>query len=147
MRASPPVVDPDLLLRKAQAIEHHAARLRAKQPLDPEALARDESLRNDVCFDLVQAVQGCIDLAIHACSHEALGVPEGPASAFALLARGGVIDSGLATRLARAAGLRNLVVHQYSDLDLARLSSDIGDGLPDLDDFVRAMRAYGTGRA
>ena len=69
------MVDPDVVLRKAQAVEHHVARLRAKLPLQIEALATNESLRNDVCFDLIQAVQGCIDLAIHACSYEALEYP------------------------------------------------------------------------
>jgi len=38
------VVDPDVVLRKAQAIEHHAARLRDKLPLDSASLASDESL-------------------------------------------------------------------------------------------------------
>ena len=66
------MVDPDIVLRKAQAIEHHTARLRGKLPLHGTALAADESLRNDVCFDLIQAVQACIDLAVHACSHDAL---------------------------------------------------------------------------
>lgn len=136
------MVDPDIVLRKAQAIEHHVARLRGKMPLDPAALAADESLRNDVCFDLIQAVQACIDLAVHACSHEALGVPDGPASAFALLAQAGLLDAPLATRLVRAAGLRNLVVHQYANVDTARLAGAIGDGLPDLDAFVCALRAH-----
>ena len=137
------MVDPDVVLRKAQAIEHHGARLRAKMPIDPGELATDESLRNDVCFDLIQAVQACIDLAIHACAHEALGVPDGPASALTLLARTGIIDADLALRLTRASGLRNLVVHQYADLDIERLAAALADGLPDLDAFVRAMRAHG----
>jgi len=139
------VVDPDVVLRKAQAIEHHAQRLRDKLPLDTAALAANESLRNDVCFDLIQAVQACIELAIHTCSHDALGVPDGPASAVSLLARAGIVDDALAMRLARAAGLRYLLVHQYADLDIARLVEAIGDGLTDLDAFVRAMRAHARG--
>lgn len=144
MRASPPVLDPDVLLRKAQAIEHHGARLRAKLPLDPRALGADESLRNDVCFDLIQAVQACIDLAIHACAHEALGVPDGPASAFTLLARNGIMEDELALRLTLASGLRNIVVHQYADLDLPTLALALEAGLPDLDAFVKAVRAHGA---
>jgi hypothetical protein len=66
------VVDRDVVLRKSEAIEHHASRLRRKLPLRPQALEDDESLLNDVCFDVLQAVQACIDLAVHACSHEAL---------------------------------------------------------------------------
>ncbi|MGQ0655357.1 MAG: type VII toxin-antitoxin system HepT family RNase toxin [Betaproteobacteria bacterium] len=132
----------DVVLRKSQAIEHHCSRLRAKLPLDAAAMDADESRRNDICFDLVQAVQACIDLAVHACTHESLGVPEGPAAAFALLARQGVVSEELSRRLARAAGLRNLIVHRYTDLVTARLVEAIVSGIADLDDFAAALRAH-----
>jgi uncharacterized protein YutE (UPF0331/DUF86 family) len=139
------MVDPDVVLRKAQSIAHHVGRLRAKLPLDADTLDADESLRNDVCFDTLQAIQACIDLAVHACAHDALGVPDAPATAFALLARHGVIDAALARRLARASGLRNLVVHQYADLDSTRLAQGITEGLEDLDHFAAALRRYARG--
>jgi uncharacterized protein YutE (UPF0331/DUF86 family) len=134
------VVDPDLLLRKTQAIEHHGDRLRAKLPIRAEALVRDESLRNDVFFDLIQAIQATMDLAIHACAARALGVPRGPAEALRLLAAAGLLDETTAENLARATGLRNLLVHQYGDVDVARVAAAVEPGLEDLDAFVRALR-------
>jgi uncharacterized protein YutE (UPF0331/DUF86 family) len=136
------VVDRDVVLRKSEAIEHHTSRLRAKLPLDPAALDADESLRNDVCFDVLQAIQACIDLAVHACTHDALGVPEGPAVAFALLERHGVISPSLALRLAKASGLRNLIVHRYADIMAPRLAEAIVNGLSDLDEFAGALRTH-----
>jgi uncharacterized protein YutE (UPF0331/DUF86 family) len=136
------VVDRDVVLRKSEAIEHHTSRLRAKLPLHPETLDENESLLNDVCFDLLQAVQACIDLAVHACSHEALGGPESPASAFALLAKHRIIGAALAAKMAKAAGLRNLIVHRYGELDMRRLAQAIADGLPDLDEFAAALRRH-----
>lgn len=137
------MVERDVVLRKSEAIEHHAARLRAKLPLDPAALDADESLRNDVCFDLLQAIQACIDLAVHACTHDSLGVPETPAAAFALLEKHGIIAAALSVRLARAAGLRNLIVHRYGDLDAAKLVQAIAGGLGDLEEFAGALRRRG----
>lgn len=139
------MVDRDVVLRKCEAIEHHASRLRAKQPLATAALAADESLRNDVCFDLLQAIQACIDLAVHACTHESLGVPDTPAAAFALLEASGVIPAQLAARLAKAAGLRNLIVHRYGDIVVARLVEAIDTGLGDLDEFAAALQARADG--
>lgn len=136
------MVDRDVVLRKSEAIEHHTSRLRAKLPLQAAALDADESLRNDVCFDLLQAVQACIDLAVHACTHESLGVPETPAAAFALLEKHGIIAAALSSRLARAAGLRNLIVHRYTDVMTAKLAEAIAAGLGDLDDFAAALRAH-----
>jgi uncharacterized protein YutE (UPF0331/DUF86 family) len=134
------VVDRDVLLRKSEAIEHHASRLRAKLPLDAATLESDESLLNDVCFDALQAIQACIDLAVHACTHESLGAPESPAYAFALLARHRIIPAALAERLAKAAGLRNLLVHRYADLDASKLVEAVSSGLDDLDQFTVALR-------
>lgn len=136
------MVDRDVVLRKSESIEHHAGRLRRKLPLVPGALAADESLLNDVCFDLLQAVQACIDLAVHACSHEALGTPETPAAAFALLEKHGIVSAELSAQLTKAAGLRNLIVHRYGELDTARLAEAIAGGLADLDDFAAALRAH-----
>jgi len=135
------VVDRDVVLRKCEAIEHHVSRLRAKRPLSAAALEADESLRNDVCFDVLQALQACIDLAVHACTHESLGVPETPAVAFALLERNSVIPAGLGSSLARAAGLRNLIVHRYADIDATRLVEAIEAGLGDLDGFASVLQA------
>ncbi len=101
--------------------------------------------RNDVCFDLLQAIQACIDLAVHACTHESLGVPETPAAAFALLERHGVISTQLASRLAKATGLRNLIVHRYADILVPRLAEAITTGLGDLDEFATALQARAGG--
>lgn len=136
------MVDKDIVLRKSEAIEHHASRLRAKLPLEAAALEADESLRNDVYFDLLQAIQASIDLAVHACTHESLGVPESPAVAFALLARHRVIPEPLSFRLARAAGLRNLIVHSYADILAPRVVEAIAAGLSDFDAFAGALRAH-----
>ena len=139
------MVDRDVVLRKCEAIEHHSSRLRSKQPLVAASLAADESLRNDVCFDLLQAIQACIDLAVHACTHESLGVPETPAAAFALLERHGVISAQLASKLAKPAGLRNLIVHRYVDILVPRLTEAIATGLGDLDEFATALQARAGG--
>lgn len=136
------MVDKDVVLRKSEAIAHHVNRLRAKLPLHAAALEADESLCNDVCFDLLQAIQACIDLAVHACTHESLGVPESPAVAFTLLARHRVIPERMSFRLARAAGLRNLIVHRYADIVGPRQVDAITTGLGDLDDFSSALRVY-----
>lgn len=134
------MVDADVLRAKSATIRHHVARLRARQPLDPALLARDEDVRSIVLMDLQQAIQACIDLAVHACSHEALGAPEGPAAAFALLARAGVLDDGLAVRLAGAAGLRNVIVHRYGELALDRIVGQLPEGLTALEGFLAALQ-------
>ncbi|MBI4701536.1 MAG: DUF86 domain-containing protein [Deltaproteobacteria bacterium] len=92
-----------------------------------------------VLMDLQQAIQACIDLAVHVCADDQLGVVEGPAAAFALLASSGYIPDELAVELAGAAGLRNLIVHRYGDLRSQVIVAGLEAGLRDLEAFAGAL--------
>lgn len=133
------MVDRDILRAKTSAIRHHTERITKRLPLEAGALERDEDLRNIVLMDLQQAIQGCIDLAVHVCSHDELGTPEGPASAFALLARKGWIAPSTSLHLAGAAGLRNIIVHRYGTLDYELLAGNLARGIEEMETFLSSI--------
>jgi uncharacterized protein YutE (UPF0331/DUF86 family) len=93
-------------------------------------------------MDLLQAIQPCIDLAVHVVSHESLGTPDGPAGAFAILAREGILGPDLSLRMAGASGLRNIIVHRYGDLSRRRSLEELPQGLSDMEAFLTAIRAH-----
>ena len=134
------MVDADILRHKTEQVLHHCDRLARRSDLPAAQLAADEDLCNAVLMDLQQAIQACIDLAAHACVDDRLGAPTTPAEALALLARHRMIDDALARRLTGAAGLRNLIVHQYGRIDLERIVEIIRNDLDDLRRFVAALR-------
>ena len=74
-------------------------------------------------------------------TEEALGAPSGPAEAFEILARSGHIDAALGVRLAGAAGLRNVIVHQYTQIDVELILEGIRADPGDLERFVLALRS------
>ena len=88
---------------------------------------------------LWQAVQIVLDLAISACLHLNLGTPSTYADAFLRLADGGHLDPALAGRLGRAAGFRNLIVHAYERLDMARVHHIAREGPDDLRVFLGVL--------
>jgi uncharacterized protein YutE (UPF0331/DUF86 family) len=83
------------------------------------------------------AVQICIDIGAHLIAELGLEQPDDYRGVFAVLARSGLIDSGLAARLGDAAGLRNLLVHGYADVDDAQIWASLTD-LDDLRSFAAA---------
>lgn len=91
-----------------------------------------------VKYTFLTAIEACIDIAQHCCSSEGWGPPADNGDAMALLGRHGLLDSELAQAMRRAVGFRNVLAHEYIDVDdsivLARLA-DFGD----LDRFVRAV--------
>ena len=67
------------------------------------------------------AAQCVIDLALEILTRRALGAPQSYREAFAMLSRAGVIEPALAAELEKWAGLRNVLVHVYTSLDLDRV--------------------------
>lgn len=133
-------LDRELLAEKAAAVEHHLRRVAARLPDDPAGLQPETDASDAVVLHLWRAVQTVIDLAVSACVQLGHGTPATYADALRTLGRHGVIDEELAARLARAAGLRNVVVHLYADLDPHRVHEAARSGPADLRAFLAALR-------
>ena len=65
-------------------------------------------------YAFVTSIEGSIRVAQHLAASEGWRPPDTNADAFAVLAENDVIDAELSTRLARAVGFRNVLVHQSS---------------------------------
>ena len=132
------MTDELLLAKRLAAIETEIADLRRLARLD--ALGSDPVQRKFVLKSLQDAVQAALDAASHVVSEERLGEPISNRDVFLKLARGGAVDASLAERLARMAGLRNVLVHEYAEVDLDRVRTFVEHDLGDLEAFVAAPR-------
>lgn len=126
-------------------IRDAVARVRAVLPQQVDDFRADRTAREVVVLNLLVAIQECIDLAAHWLADEGWDVAESYREIFLALAEHGVVDPVLAERLASAAGLRNLIVHRYGNVDWARVHQ-IGSGeLDALLEFAAALaRRAGT---
>ena len=68
-------------------------------------------------------------------------VPPTAARAFDVLAEHGLIDQRLAQRLQRAVGFRNVLVHEYTEVDWKIVMQVLRTGTRDLTDFGKAVLA------
>jgi len=133
-------LDRELLAEKAAAVERHLARVAERLPPDPNGLVPGTDASDAVILHLWQAVQLVIDLALSACLQLNLGTPATYAEAFRRLHEAGVLEAGLAERLARAAGFRNVLVHAYERLDMPRVHHAASLGPADLRAFLAVLR-------
>ena len=76
------------------------------------------------------AAQCAIDLALEIVARRGLGAPQTYREAFTLVAGAGVIDAALADDLSKWAGLRNILVHVYTTLDLDAVHRALGETAP-----------------
>lgn len=77
-----------------------------------------------------QAVQTCIDIGSHLITDLGLAVPNDYHGVFKELEAAG-LNSDLASQLAAAAGMRNILVHGYLDVD----DDTVWNALADVDDL------------
>jgi uncharacterized protein YutE (UPF0331/DUF86 family) len=133
-------IDRELLAERTASVLRHLDRVAAHLPADPADLTPLSTATDTVVLHLWQAVQVVIDLGVSTCVRLGLGSPPTYGDAFRRLAVAGVLDDGLAARLAGAAGFRNLIVHAYADLDLQRVHAIATSGPADLRAFLAALR-------
>lgn len=131
--------DPDLILKKLTRIESCVRVLR--EQARPADLERDEQHRAFVEHTLQISIQAAIDAGSHVVAEASLGEPRTSRDVFTLLARGGWIETALARSLERMVGFRNVLVHDYDDVDLDVVRHALAEGLGDLESFARSLRA------
>jgi len=131
-------VQPDSVsLNKGAIIERCLRRMH-------QEYAADKTLENYTHLDALvlnieRACQAAIDLAMHVVSESHLGVPQSSAEAFILLKKAGRLDTDLAQRMTKMAGFRNIVIHQYQDLDTEVVHHIMQQGWEDLVAFCSSL--------
>lgn len=101
-------------------------------------LTVDEGALRAVKYGFVVAIEGCVRAAQHVVTSELLGMPQTNAHAVRLLAKAGVVPTSVADPVARAVGFRNLLVHEYAEVDDDIVRANVAL-LPDLDAFAAAL--------
>lgn len=128
----------DVMFAKAAVIERALRRVLEIYNSDPEL--KDMMHVDALTLNVERACQAAIDLAMHvvACKH--LGMPQSQADAFRLLADAGEIERTLAERMIGMCGFRNILIHQYQELEIDSLHKVASERWKDL---VALCRGFG----
>lgn len=134
-------VDTEVIDARLRELSRRLRRIEARQPASLKALAADEDLQDILARNLEVAIQTCIDIAFHLCGAHGV-VPTTAAEAFAELARLGLVERRLAGRLQLAVGLRNVLVHEYTDVDWKIVMQVMRTGTRDLAAFGKSLLGF-----
>jgi uncharacterized protein YutE (UPF0331/DUF86 family) len=132
------MTDPALVAKKLAGVESCLSGLR--RLAKPEVLVIDIREQRFVERTLQIAIQAALDVASHIVPDRRLGEPRTHREFFALLQRDGCLDPSLAGTLGNMAGLGNVLVHGYDDVDLAVVRDVLDHHLGEFDAFVAAIR-------
>jgi len=129
------VVDLDLVRRKFEELTVRLDQLREMAAIPAERFAADHTMQSATRYDLIVAIECCIDVGQHIHADEGWKRPAGYAGVFRGLSGHGVIPPELAEQLAQSAETRNRAVHLYDTVDDVALHQN----LPEL---IQALLAF-----
>lgn len=138
----------DVILNKKESIERCVQQIRLYYGM-PSALPfeKDHLKQDAIAANLQRAAEQAIDLANHVIRKGKLGLPKESKESFEILARARVIPQELADKLKGMVGFRNIMVHQYQEMDVKIMVDVIEHRLDDLVVFTTHVMEFGRGRS
>lgn len=125
------MVDRTLVLRKISELERYRDQVREFSGITLSDYKADWKTQRIVERTLQMMIETCVDIAGHIISDRGMRTPSSYADTFRVLAENSVADSELLAAMERMAKFRNVVVHQYEDVDaeivIAILRSHLDD--------------------
>jgi len=135
----------DATSRRLLALRDAVRELERPEAASATALTADPVLRAAVERWLQIAVEAAIDLALSAVTTRGWTPPDTGREAFRALAAHGLVPEALAERLGQAVGMRNVLVHQYTAVDLELIARAVAEDLGDLREFTALAGAWLAG--
>lgn len=136
------MVRADVVVAKLAELSERIQRIRSRCPPTEEALEADQDALELVSFNLMLAVQACADIAAHIAADEGWTPSANLAQAFRALQQHAVISEASARSLGRAVGLRNIVAHGYSGVQVEAVFAAATVGTHDLTTFRTEILAW-----
>ena len=102
----------------------------------------DPTVQAAILHHLQVAIQACMDVASHIVADESWGVPGTSKDLFDFLRQHRVIVPSLADGMKDLVGFRNLVVHAYDKLDVAKTHAQLPMYRRSLSRFLKAVAVY-----
>jgi uncharacterized protein YutE (UPF0331/DUF86 family) len=131
------MVDREIFSRRLATLRGYLEKLRAFQRTSEREFLGSPALHDLAERYLHLAMECVLDLGNHFIVEEGLPTPETNQDTFTRLERAGAIPADLAARMRSWAGFRNILVHQYLDIDHGVAWHAIQQDLGDLEAFVR----------
>lgn len=137
------MVDERVVSIKLEQIEQYHGELTDKR----ETLSRSEYLESVTEQRAVErmfenAIQACADLAQHVATHEFDYDGSTAKEAVRILSREGVIDDQTRTTLVAAIGFRNVLAHEYGQVDAGKVYDTLQTGLTVYDTYSRQVATW-----
>ena len=133
------MVNKSLIARKLEKTEDYLGQIRSKKDPGIKFFKKDKDLQSIILFNLIQAVQACIDMGAHIISDSGWETPSTQAEIFEILAKNKIITKALSEKMIRMAGFRNRIIHEYEKTDMTIVHAVWTKHSADIEKFCRTI--------
>jgi len=132
-------MDRRVIADKLERLRRCVQRIEHKRPPTLAILAVDVDLQDILSVNLERAVQLCVDIAAHIIASREVPAPTTMAAAFEALHALHILSPDLANSMKKAVGFRNIVVHNYQEIDWGIVFNICHHKLDDFRAFAQAI--------
>lgn len=132
-------MDREVVEQKLESLRRCLRRIEMKCPDEVSTLVADMDLQDIISLNLSRAVQISVDIGAYLIAGMEVPPPNTMGQTFDLLAQAGVLNNGLANRLRKAVGFRNIAVHNYEAINWEIVYSIVKYHLADFSEFAKVV--------
>ncbi|MDI6802124.1 MAG: DUF86 domain-containing protein [Thermodesulfovibrionales bacterium] len=121
---------------KASAVRKYLKILQRYRNLEKGKIQNDIDIRGAVERYLYLAIQSTIDLAEAVIAYKDFRKPTTMSEAFYILDEEKFIPQKLTNKLSKMVGFRNILAHDYEDIDYDIVCNALREGTKDIEDFL-----------
>ena len=137
------MVSPEVVQKRLRLLEGYLKKLRSiGQRIDLDQFLADSDTQDIVERNLQLAIESVLDIGQHIIASSGWQVAEEYAGIFPILERHGVISKDLSARVFGMAGFRNLLVHEYADIDHFQVFQILQNHLDELGQLAEAFQQF-----
>jgi len=133
------MVDKEILKSRLTLLAEYISDLEEAREITLREFLIDKIKRRFVERTLQLAIEACLDIGSHLISDLQLREPKKNRDIFIILVENGILSEQARGNFAAMAGFRNIIVHDYAQLDPEIVYRSLRQGIPDLKYFVGAI--------
>jgi len=135
-------VDRSLVLRKISEIENYQKQIGEFSEITVQDYKKDWKVQRIIERTLQMLIETCVDIANHIISEAGMRLPTSYADTFKVLSENNVVDPVLFNALEKMVKFRNIIVHQYEEVDAEVVVLILKEHLIDFQRFKEAILIY-----
>ena len=136
------MVNQNIITAKISHVNGYLSRLSEKCNINLEEFLSNKDIQDIIIFNLQNSIQGCIDLSSHIVSDNGWEIPGTTAGLFDILYEKKVITEDMSKIMRSMVGFRNLIAHEYAELDKEKVYNIFQHKQEDFNKFLKQIIQY-----